>query len=155
MTAFPNYIFTSMLLLLLPLIVLSRLLQPVQYGQMANAAAMITFHEAAEKYADANPSFSGAISAANILSGLPQGYQSSGLFNAIVVAPGTVATFLAIPSGAQANIISLVQHLTANNVLVGPVVAGAIVPLLPLQPAIVAAGVPNGTIAMQTILRNH
>jgi hypothetical protein len=68
---------------------------------------------------------------------------------------GTATTFLTVPAFGQPIAIAALQKIANQTVTAGLVVSGQIVPEPPLQPVSVPAIVPNGVIALQTIVRNN
>ena len=112
-------------------------------------------HEAAIRYAEANPGANGAIGQSSVDTYLSTGYADPGLFTYVITSPGTVTTYMTVPVAAQSTVISRIQKLYSFALYAGIVTAGNIVPLLPNQPVAAPVGVPNGVIAIQTIVRNH
>lgn len=127
----------------------------VEFTNNNPTSSMIACHEALIQYFGANPSVTGAISASAVDAYLPAGLTDPGTFSYRAVAPGTVATYLTTPVSNQALLIQIVQRLSNYGLLAGPVTGGQIVPILPNTPVAAIAGVPNGTIAIQTVLLDN
>jgi hypothetical protein len=160
MTAFPLYVSLAMLMLLG--MVQATLQFPVQVAnQYANLVnPMQLCHEALLRYADATypdgtPVITGPVASANVDAFLPPGGVDPGGFSFLITSPGTVTTYISVPpAGTQIAAMQL-QKLAGYTVAAGPVIAGQIVPHLPTQPVTVAAGVPNGAIAVQSVIRDN
>jgi hypothetical protein len=129
-----------------------------QYANLVNA--MQACHEALQHYADATYPYgtavvSGTVAPAVVDAYLAPGTRDPGSYTYLMTSPDTVTTYVALPpSGLQVAVTQL-QKLANYGIIAGPVIAGQIVPHLPTQPTTAAAGVPNGAIAIQTVLRGH
>ena len=164
MKAYPFYI--NMMFLMLLATAEATLRFPVQ---IANQYALLVnplqaCHNAAIQYADANPGVTCPTTpgcSANLIRGyLAPGVTdpniaNPGTYTYLITAPGTVTTYLTTPITVQSTVITTLQNLAHYQVMAGVVSGGNIVPLQPEQPYPVATGVPNGVIAIQTIVRNH
>jgi uncharacterized protein YbjT (DUF2867 family) len=122
-------------------------------GYLGEISAMIACHEALVQFGDANPGATGTIARATVDALLPPGMTDPGLFTYVIAAPGVAATYLTTPSLPQGTVIQIVQQLSAYAITAGTVSGGNIVPAPPAAPVPVIAGVPNGTIAIQTSIR--
>lgn len=155
MAAFPLYV--GMTLLMILGMVQATFRFPIdiakQYAGLVNT--MEACHEALIRYADANPGVSGTIPATTVDAYLAPGTTDPGNFTYLITSPGTATTYLAVAANGQTIAVARLQRLTNYSIIAGPVVAGQIVPRLPTQPVAVAAGVPNGVFAIQTLLRDN
>jgi len=157
-TALPAYVNSLFLFLIASIIAITH--YPIQRADqyLSNIAAMIACHEALIQYADQNTAASGTVPAASVDAFLPPGIKDPQLFTYVIQAPGTVATFLTSASLSQNTVILMVQKLSTYSVLAGVVSGGSpsyIVPAPPAQQVQAISGIPAGTIAIQTILRNN
>ena len=121
----------------------------------ATVSAMLGCHNALVQYVQANIGVSGTIAAASVDAYLPPGSVDPGSFTYVVTAPGTATTYLTVPARGQAIAITALQKFTNFGVTAGSVTAGNIVARLPNQTVAASPGVPNGVIAVQTIVRNN
>jgi hypothetical protein len=155
MTAYPMFLVLAMLTMLAAVQAACHFPVEVakQYAGLANP--MQACHEALIQYADHTPGVSGTIAPAAVDGFLPPGASDPGLFTYVITAPGTVTTYLSVPQRGQRIAVAALQKLTLYSVVAGPVIGGQIVPRLPVQPVTAPPGVPDGVIAIQSIVRNH
>ncbi|MTK64379.1 MAG: hypothetical protein F8N15_07645 [Methanobacterium sp.] len=153
MSGYPLYV--TVVMLMLVGMVQSSLRFPIEiakrYAALINP--MMACHTALIRYSELNPAASGKVSSALVDAELPPGVVDPGSFTYVIAVPGTVTTYLTVPAAGQSIAIAALQKLTDGSVVAGPIVDGDIIPPLPLQP-LPAPGIPNGAIAIQTIVRN-
>jgi hypothetical protein len=118
-------------------------------------SSMAVCHNALVQYVQANHGVTGAIPTASVDAYLPPGSADPGTFTYLVTAPGTATTYLTAPARGQIIAITVIQKLSNYSLFAGVVSGGSIVPRLPAQPVPAPGGVPDGVIAVQTIVSNH
>jgi hypothetical protein len=116
---------------------------------------MLGCHQALVAYDEATAAANGPIVPRLVDAYLAPGVADPGTFTYIAAAPGTVVTYIAVPANYQDLVIAALQKITGQTVIAGPVSGGVIVPPLAGPSVAVPAGVPNGVIAMLSVVRNN
>jgi hypothetical protein len=156
MQLYPTYVTSVFLFIWAMMRALHPSTDSIQARFTGIVSEMIACHEALILYADANQtSFGATIPQATVDAYLAPGTTDPGAFTYQYISPGVVQTYLTFATPHDAIPAAMIQRLNSGNIFAGIVSNGQIVPTAPLSPVPVYGTVPNGTIAIQTILRNH
>jgi hypothetical protein len=154
MTALPAYLIVASLLLLAMLSAHNRARPTIVQQQQVLATELLACHQALVTYANANAGKTGVIAASLVDAQLEPGAVDPGSLVYLIATGTTPIAVTYLPSApASASIaIAQAQLLAGNTIFAGPVVNGQIVPTPPTPPIAAPAGVPNGAIAIATVL---